>query len=385
MLNNDQIKRAIIEGKIEVFYSFIKDNVSIIETEGKVDLDKTNDVKTKFFSSNLYSERLKLTLGPIIKSHQRKRVKNKIKFKNYDCIDIRKNGNRYIILPKETITVLTNEFIGLSGDIAAIILPRVSFSEIGLSLTPAYIDPFYKGISRLLISNVSNKPIELNFLDVIAQCYFFRLDSAVDIAFKEDFPQKSVFYGHNWSRLLKEDVDPFPTRKKYVRKNKFLNDFLVQFDIIRIFLKENAFIASIITVFIISLVGYGSIKDKFDRMTKIADTFDGYKRTVDSLSLVSHNQTKVFSNLVLRKSELKIDKINLVGEKTISLQIPKEDIITVFINANNENGISIEYSLKSGDSPSESKIFFLAKSQNKLREDIVINFEYSILTVYNAR
>ena len=89
MLNCTQIQEAIENDEIQIFYSFKKD-LNFLSDEVRF-----NDSE---FKSNLYSDRLKLTLGLIIKSHKKRPFNLKTRFKNFsDCFDIRKNNNEYLL------------------------------------------------------------------------------------------------------------------------------------------------------------------------------------------------------------------------------------------------------------------------------------------------
>lgn len=138
--------------------------------------------------------------------------------------------------PDESIVILTNENISLDGKHAVLIVPRVSMSEVGIILTPAYIDSYYQGILRLNIHNNSTVPFKLKSLEVVAQCFFFDFSgSVVPTSRRQAFAQKSVFFSQNWKSILESDVDPFPTKKKKANGNpfkEFLSAFLENYTIL---------------------------------------------------------------------------------------------------------------------------------------------------------
>ena len=154
---------------------------------------------------------------------------------------------------------MTNERIVLNGYYSAIIIPRVKLSEIGIIVTPAYIDPFYDGILRLLVTNTSDFEYKLKALEVIAQCYFFKFPQPVPENFKQEFAHKSDFYGKNWQSIINEDARPFPTRKEPA-ENSIIENIKSQFRNIYYWIKEHALITSIIGLVSLGYAGYKQIK-----------------------------------------------------------------------------------------------------------------------------
>jgi len=301
MLNIIEINEAIENGSIKIFYSFEKNGDNIEFNQNEIPF-----AEYKLAKELLYSERLKLTLGPIIKSHQNKSFNLKKRFKNdSQCIDMRKNQNKYIIRPKESITILTNERIVLDGNYAAVIIPKVSLSDIGINLTPAYIDPYYDGLLRLLVTNTTEKSFELNCLDSIAQCYFFKLNSEIPELFKEQFPRKSVFFGQNWKRILLEDAFPFPTRKNPLINFKIGEVIRTRIENIWRFLHQNALISSIIIIIITAFISYGKIKNDFLNFSEKGKIVDSNKKSLDSLVSDFKEVNGIFSIL---KSDFKLKK-----------------------------------------------------------------------------
>lgn len=378
-MNYDEILKEIKEGTIQIFYSFYKDregNINFVSEE--IPFQKyENAIKL------LYSDRLKLTLGPLVKSHQNKSFSIKKRFKNDSkCIDIRRNLFRYILKPGESITVLTNERIILDGNHSAIIIPKVSLSEVGISLTPAYIDPYYDGLLRLLVTNTTENSFELKLLDVIAQCYFFKLGSEISQEFKEQFPRKSVFFGHNWERIMNEDVNPFPSRKVPVLNFRIGEVIRTKLENFWRFLQQNSLIASVVTFIIISLVSYGKIKNDYLDFSTKSKIVDSNRRTIDSLSVIfgtlHKNIDGLVSDLKLKQSEIIIPIGKNYGVKKIKLPYPKEDIIAI-LTPNAE----IHYILTSGDSANECFVEFRYDIHESTKEIKNITFEYVVLKEIN--
>lgn len=300
MLGIDQIKEAIDNKKIYIGYSFYyqDDKLCLYPSEqsfSQVSMD-----------SHLYSDRLKLTLGPIIRVLRSNRISSKHRFKRHaHYYDVRTNNNVYVLRPKESVIILTNERIMLSADIAAIILPRISLSDVGIVVTPAYIDPLYNGVLRLHIINQSDKSFELRTLECIAQCFFFKLSSPVPQIFREQFPEKSVFFAQTWHSIMTEDRDPFPT-KKSPSENE--DDWRIQLKNILCAVREWIKKKGVYFIFIGLLVGYSQLSQKIDSILKLSNNFSPSSATIN------------------------IEPGTLEGEKVISYPLDKAQIITVVCN-----------------------------------------------------
>ena len=108
MLSNIRIIKAINDKEIEI-------SVAFGLNDGRLDLyNSEQDLLNSSLKENLYSDRLKLTMGPIVKVLGKKSINPKYRFKTTnDCYDLRKSDNKYVINPGESIIVLTNEKIKL--------------------------------------------------------------------------------------------------------------------------------------------------------------------------------------------------------------------------------------------------------------------------------
>lgn len=305
MLNENQIRQAINTNEIGINYYFKKRGTQIEV------VDKTFD---DYGGDLLDSNRLKITLGPIIKVIN-KRVKKKNRFKNRkDCFDLSTNNNEYILAPGETVIILTNENVSLDGKHAVLIMPRVSLSEVGIILTPAYIDSYYQGILRLNVQNNSKYPFKLSTLEVIAQCFFFDFNGDIVPQLRQQaFARKSVFFSQNWKNIYESDADPFPTKKKQVLTNPVKDFFTSCFKYIYNFFNDNAVVASAVALITGALIFY--------------NTASNYVKKVD----------KINDNFISNSSEIEIQPDANYGETSVIINCRKDEVIGVLCNNNNVN------------------------------------------------
>ena len=348
MLDNKTIINAINNNEIEIYVSFDKEDETSID-------DKTErPLLSSRLKSNLYSDRLKLTIGPIIKILDNKSFSRKYRYKNYrDCYDLRQSDSKYILEPGESIVVLTNERIKLNGKYACLIVPRISMSDVGIAVTTAYVDPYYNGIMRLHLTNLSNNSYELTFLEAIAQCFFFELQESVSEEFRDEFSTKSVFYGQTWNGILNTDRNPFPTKKDSTNV-KTMSNFRYQLNIIWSFVKKHSLIFLLLTNIFAILCGAATLKNN---LTK-------YSTTIEQLA----------SSFKPIASEIVINSGETYGEKEITVKYSKSDIVTVLCDND-----SISYKIISGDNQNESKIIFSYNLSSKTTNIYEVSFTYAIV------
>ncbi len=348
MLDNKTIKKILENKEIEIKVAFERKYDDYVQHKSE------KDILSSHSKNNLYSDRLKLTIGPLIKVLNKKSIKKKYRYKNFhDCYDLRKSNNKYELEPGESIVVLTNERIKLNGKYACLISPRISMSDVGIVVTTAYVDPYYNGIMRLHITNLSDKRYELTFLETIAQCFFFELSDSVSEKFKDEFPFKSVFYGNTWTGILNSDRNPFPTKKESSTDDRFSN-LKYQLSVIWAFIKKHSLIFLLLTNFITIICGVTTFKHNFTKYTTSVEQIKSFLEPVSTEIVINSGET--------------------YGEKEIVVNYPKAEIISVLCNNDN-----INYKIISGDTEDVSKIIFSANLNTKQASDYELNFTYTII------
>lgn len=349
MLSNGRIERALHNKEIEISVSF-----GFNKDRNPVRYQTEKSILSSSLKNNLYSDRLKLTMGPIIKVLNKKPINSKYRFKSFfNYFDLRKSNNKYIINPRESIIILTNEKIKLNGKYACLIIPRISMSDVGIVVTTAYVDPYYCGLMRLHLTNMSENPYELNFLEAIAQCFFFELSDPVSTTFKDRFPTKSVFFGHTWNEILDSDRNAFPTKKKSAQIDR-LSNLKYQLNIGWSFVKKHSLIFLFLTNLIALLCGFAIFQQNFTNYTMAVEQIESILNPITT--------------------EIVIDSGKQYGEKEIIVGYAKSDIISVLCN-NDE----INYKIFSGDVENETRIVFSVYLPSEAIDVQEIDFTYVII------
>ena len=348
MVTEERIKKAIEEKEIEIVISFQwKDNQL-------VQFETAQPLLNSALQGNLYSDRLKLTMGPIVKVLSSKPVSPKYRYKGTsDCFDLRKSDNKYVINPGESIILLTNEKIRLNGKYVCLILPRISLSDVGLVVSTAYVDPYYEGLMRLHLINLSDNPYEIKTLEPIAQCFFFEMTNNVLEKYKDNFPQKSVFFGQTWQEVLSTEREPFPTKKKSLSGGKF-SDLKYQLGLIWMAIKKHSLIIWLLANISVIIMGWTSFNNNFTKYTE--------------------QVAKIQEWLNPAAIEIVINSGETVGRKQITVDFPKADIVSVLCNNDD-----IHYKIISGNTESETSIEFTYVLNAPAQERYEIDFSYIIV------
>lgn len=312
MLSHLHVDERIRTGTIRIWYSFLPtlagdERPQYHSTACLVDLSDATDPATTFFLRNRYSTHVHLTTGPIAQTHSGRRIGGRKPYPNFaDTFDVRDQGE-IVFEPYETLTILTNEQIALGGNVAAIVTPRVTNSDAGLVTTTAYIDPYYNGIMRVVVHNVTPKRQTLRVLEPVAQCFFFDLSSDAADEFKQQFPQKTRYFGHTWGQLLTSDREPFPRQKRAAPDRSWMDS-----------VKRN-------------IVPYLT----FDRLVRIVALFGGGGAILASVMFVVMNvQAAVAGNIGLRT-----DIASLKNRVTaLDASVPRSGSNEIVIRAGSNEG-----------------------------------------------
>ncbi len=348
MLNYQEILNAIQNKEIEITVSYGSKNGVPFQYDTERPLLRSEAAE------NLYSDRLKITMGTLVKILDKRGVSKKHRFKSNDKVyDLSTPDYKYVIRPGESIIILTNERIKLSGKYACLVVPRISLSDVGIVVTTAYVDPYYDGLMRLHISNLSDKTYELKALEAIAQCFFFKFSAPVSTNFKEQFSLKSVFWGQTWKEINGTDRNPFPTKKSSTQDDKF-SLIKYQWRIIWEFIKKHSLLFALLANIFVLAAGITAVKQNFEK----------YSFTVNQIS----------TSLEPIASEIVIQAGSDYGEKEIAVAIQKSDIVTILCNNDN-----ICYQVLSGVSPDESIIRFSYSLDKPSENSYEFGFTYAII------
>jgi deoxycytidine triphosphate deaminase len=276
MMSRKEVENRILAGDISISYSFLpNDNqIKYCRDEFKVTLDPDNEAY-KFFIRQYFGDRLRITLGPIVRTYTERYVNRRKTYKSYKgCFDIRESGNRLTVFPGETLHVASNERITLNEKCGAILLPRLSLVDAGIVYIPSYIDPGWDGLLQAVITNVSQDEISIRAIESIAICKFHPLFGELMESNRIEFARKSHHYGHCWSKMLEDDGNPFPLKKvaqpqkRFVRLRKFIGT-IWKYEKPKLFTIAGV-IGVVVAIFYFG-VYYGDLADRYRKINKIDD------------------------------------------------------------------------------------------------------------------
>ncbi|MBS4752777.1 hypothetical protein KG112_08145 [Nocardioides sp. zg-ZUI104] len=218
-LSARKVRGLIEQGNIKLEYAYVPDGDGFTRTgAGVVNLSDEALPATGLFLANSSGTRLQLTVGPMARSHNDFAYAGRAPVqRSKDIFDIAAAG-AITVEPRETVTILANEYVEFDNAYAALVTPRVTMTDAGFLLTSAYVDPGYKGLLRVTLNNATNFRQTLKMLEPIAQLLVYKVSGQVDSDNEQRLLARSVFYGTSWARVLGDDVDPFPRRKTPLAK-----------------------------------------------------------------------------------------------------------------------------------------------------------------------
>lgn len=300
MISKDKILDYLDNGIISIKYLYRpqKDSASyelISTNESEESIARTHN---QIFRQNLINNRMKITVGPIIKTLSKKYISSECRFNKFPYLfDLRENNGKYKLQPKESIIILSNEKIGIKEKICGHILPRVHSYSYGLTATPSYIEPNWNGLLRIQLTNFSDEEIEICIAQDIARLYFFEVFN----------PITSLGSTHHancqdWSTVFSDGVDPFPNalrvldgKKKKISLKKILDN---AHDIV---VKYSGYSLVVILAIIISFF--------LDYKPKFKDIEENSKK-IEMLSTAFHLSGR--TNIIFNPNEI-------IKEKTIKI------------------------------------------------------------------
>ena len=97
-----------------------------------------------------------------------------------------------LIKPGETVRILSYEYIGLPQSVAACVTSKLSLSMLGLSQLSTRIDPGFYGKITEVVTNLSNREIELTYKQPFCTLLFLKVDHpSPDQRYKGDYRGKN--------------------------------------------------------------------------------------------------------------------------------------------------------------------------------------------------
>jgi len=228
MIVREKIEDLIRRKLIKISYTFYRDEmgqVSILPNEEFVNPDNIESIAYKVFLKNFKGDRLNLSCGSIVYSHNYSTLSGRENFNGKpNFFDLSKTNNEILIQPGETISIPSNERIALNDEIefsekeniyiGAIILPRLTLADAGLFYVPSYIDPTWDGVMQATLYNISEDPITIQIGEHLSVCKFYQVDGKPDKFFLDNFKKFNHHYALNWKNIFDGSKEPVLHGKK---------------------------------------------------------------------------------------------------------------------------------------------------------------------------
>lgn len=223
------VEKPTPEKFIHLRYGFLKaDNKFKYHPSDKA---KISEEEKAFFRDNLRDNRLILTVGKIARVVSQKTVPKKFKYGNSKKIlDLEGDAREYFLRPNESVIIFTNEWLYLDNETSMFVFSKVANYVNGLIVTASFVDPQWKGLIQLMLTNHSCEYRSIKIGDPVASAFFMKtIGTATAIG-----ESSAEFVKHNkifWSELRNNKFDPFEQEKvedntppEYVFKKHFTFD-----------------------------------------------------------------------------------------------------------------------------------------------------------------
>jgi len=151
VLNGAEIKKAIEAGDVVI--------TQYILTNESTDFSLSKPVPNVLKSDKIKdSHKIKLHVGYLLRTlSDKKWLDPKCLYNKRDgIVDLCKlERHQYKIMPGETVLIFTNEVIEFKENYFGLVLSKVSHEEKGLLVSSTYVDPNWKGVLQLVVTNRS--------------------------------------------------------------------------------------------------------------------------------------------------------------------------------------------------------------------------------------
>jgi len=343
VLSSTSIESLLRDGSLEIAYSFLPaatgTGVDYYPNRIPVAVDDGDNQASKFFRQRMSAFRLQLTVGPVVKSHYGRPVPGRPSFKDvHEYTDIRETGDRFIIEPGEVVSVITNEHVRFDDRVAAIVTPRVTTTDSGLLLATAYIDPCYEGLLRVTLQNATTFRQELRLLEPVAQCIFFSVNGAVADKFQQDLAAKSVFFGNTWKKILEEDSEPFPRRKRPVHRRKVREWIQLGWQWTTRNLPRAILSLALVAAIVSSLLVLGKLQGQLDELASTKDKLDDVGKRVDKLE-----SGQTVGAVVSGTYPVSVEQNASSASVTIPVPVSHQQIVTAWADAQLGGAVDVNF------------------------------------------
>lgn len=197
----------MILGKQSIQDALSSRNVKVLRSDGN---GKTEELTFENFNNKASgTHKIALHVGFLVKTLSHRKFDTKILYKSLDgIVDLRKTqDNKYTLQPHESVVIYTREYVALKQGFFGILLPKVNLFRNGLTTTMSYIDPGWKGILELVVSNNSEDTIEIQSDQPISNLILLEIEKG------GDYKNVNSHFDCDWNSPNIRTWQPWPERK----------------------------------------------------------------------------------------------------------------------------------------------------------------------------
>lgn len=196
ILGENLIQDAITSGKVTVFRS---------DGEGA----KERLTFDNFSEKASGTHKIPLHVGFLVKTLSHRKLDYETLYDNLDGIaDLRKMpDNKYTLQPHESVITFTRECVVLKEGFFGLMFPKVNLFSMGISTPMSYIDPGWKGVLELIVTNHSEDPVALHLDQPISNLVLAQVNGS------GEYKNVNLHYDFDWNSPNRRTRPPWSERK----------------------------------------------------------------------------------------------------------------------------------------------------------------------------
>ncbi len=331
-MSSKEIMKCVDQGKIRIAYYAIefeqgkskkvneKRFVKPFPDDSDTDLDKA--IRDYFFES-LKGDSLYFHVGPYTKvEYFASKMRRRFRDNKTDVISHEGMGS-VALAPGENVVISTNEYIELSEDIGASIYSTVSKTDIGFSHISTLIDPLWRGVLQIGVSNLSRQACNLRYLDKVCSVRFHYLQGEIDPKWERRKSWKH--FANNYFESDNSSKIPISEERGYVNLWRDISLTRKEWEILWKKVKQSVNLGLIIT----GLTIVSTLFVQLQRLDELSDNLRKNEADIKEIEISLARLQRDFDTLHNRLAKLESASVNSEETQLMFTELVKNKEIDI--------------------------------------------------------
>ncbi|MDZ4251234.1 MAG: hypothetical protein U1A72_01500 [Sulfuritalea sp.] len=155
------------------------------------------------------THKISLHIGFLVKTLSHRKLDPDGIYNNMDgIVDLRKlPDNKYRLQPHESVVIFTREYVVLKDGYFGMMFPKVNLFSKGISTPMSYVDPGWKGVLELVVSNHSEDVLDLQLDQPISNLVLAQVSGS------GEYKNVNQHYDYDWNSANQNARPPWTERK----------------------------------------------------------------------------------------------------------------------------------------------------------------------------